>query len=292
MAIITISHAAFGNGRALAERVASILGYRCVSREVLAEAGQRYGIAETRLFEALEKKPRKRWTRPNTPGLYRAALQATLCELAQEGSLVYHGRAGEAFLPGIRHVLRVFVETPMADRIQQVKAHADVCEEAIEKYLVMLDKIRAARMKALFNIDWRDPSRYDLVIDNSRMTLGEAARLIAVTAQGEKYRPTPESEETLRDLTICAQVRAVLLASSDARILSLNVRAARGAVEVSGIVMSGNSAHTIARRIEKIPGVTKLTTRFRGIPSPAYLSLCLLGAFQHAQAAVESLIIF
>jgi hypothetical protein len=64
------------------------------------------------------------------------------------------------------------------------------------------------------------------------------------------------------------------------------------AEEVSGIVMAGNSAHTIARRIEKVPAVTKVTTCFRGIPFRAYLSLCLFGVFQHAEAAAESLTIF
>src|SRR5215510_5515938 len=38
MSIITISHEAFGNGRQIAERVASILNYRCISRELLIKA--------------------------------------------------------------------------------------------------------------------------------------------------------------------------------------------------------------------------------------------------------------
>ena len=38
MSIITISHEAFGAGRAIAERAAEILGYRCISREVLIKA--------------------------------------------------------------------------------------------------------------------------------------------------------------------------------------------------------------------------------------------------------------
>ena len=38
MSIITIAHEAFGDGRAVAERVASILNYRCISREVLIKA--------------------------------------------------------------------------------------------------------------------------------------------------------------------------------------------------------------------------------------------------------------
>jgi hypothetical protein len=57
MSIITISHEAFGDGRAVAARVAAILGYRCISREVLVKASQRYGISEAKLFEALEEKP-------------------------------------------------------------------------------------------------------------------------------------------------------------------------------------------------------------------------------------------
>ena len=56
MSIITISHEAFGDGRQVAERVASILNYRCISREVLVKASERYGIAETKLFEVLEER--------------------------------------------------------------------------------------------------------------------------------------------------------------------------------------------------------------------------------------------
>ena len=50
MSIITLSHEAFGDGRVVAERVAAILGYPCISREVLVKASQRYGVAERKLF--------------------------------------------------------------------------------------------------------------------------------------------------------------------------------------------------------------------------------------------------
>ena len=46
MSIITISHETFGAGRAVAERVTALLNYRCISREVLIKASERYGIAE------------------------------------------------------------------------------------------------------------------------------------------------------------------------------------------------------------------------------------------------------
>jgi hypothetical protein len=61
MSIITISHEAFGDGRQIAERVASILHYRCISREVV-KASERSGIAEAKLFEVLEERPHQ-WSR-------------------------------------------------------------------------------------------------------------------------------------------------------------------------------------------------------------------------------------
>ena len=85
MSIITISHEAFGDGRAVAERVAAILGYRCISREVLIKASQRYGISEAKLFEVLEEKPHHWWEQwLESRGVYRIALQAAVCELAQD----------------------------------------------------------------------------------------------------------------------------------------------------------------------------------------------------------------
>ena len=63
MSIITISHEAFGDGRAVTERVATILGYRCISREVLMKASQRYGIAEAKFFEVLARKAYINWWR-------------------------------------------------------------------------------------------------------------------------------------------------------------------------------------------------------------------------------------
>ena len=169
MSIITLSHEAFGDGRAVAERVAAILGYRCISREVLVKASQRYGVAETKLFEVLEEKPRRWWAEwLQSRGMYRIVLQAALCELAQEGNIVYHGRAGQEFFPGIRHVLNVFVDTPTESRIKQVMARKGLAEEAARKFLEESDTIRARRIKELFKVDWRD--RYGTALNAGVLT--------------------------------------------------------------------------------------------------------------------------
>ncbi|HEY7167777.1 MAG TPA: cytidylate kinase family protein [Candidatus Binatia bacterium] len=263
MAIITISHEAFGHGRAVAERVAEMLGYRCISREVLLKASERYGIAEAKLHEALEEKPHRWWTQLlESRGVYRIALQAAFCELAQEGNIVYHGRGGHEFLPGIRHVLNVFIDTPRPFRIEAVKARKGLTEEAANKYLDDLDRIRAKRLKELFRIDWRDPTRYDFVLNTARMSVETAARFIADVAQREEYQSTPESLQAIKDLTITARVEALLMTSRDVQISGLEVQTNRGRVFICGTVVAAGLETIVNNMIRTIPGVTEIEIYF------------------------------
>ena len=262
MSIITISHEAFGHGRAVAERVAQILGYRCISREVLIKASERYGIAEEKLYEVLEEKPHHWWAQwLENRRVYRIALQAALYELAQEGNIVYHGRAGQELFPGIRHVLNVLVDTPTESRIEQVMARKGLAEEAAKNYLDELDRIRARRIRELFKIDWRDSTRYDMVLNTARTTVETAARTIAEVSQREEYRPTAESMQAMRDLTITARVEAVL-ALSRLNITNLEVETRGGEVYVSGVILVESVKDIVTDTIKKLPGVTRVKTDF------------------------------
>jgi hypothetical protein len=239
---------------------------------VLIEASRRYGIAERKFFEILEEKPRRWWVSwLESLGVYRDVLQAALCEFAQQGNLVYHGRAGQELLPGIRHVLNVFVDTPTESRIQQVKARKGLSEEAARQYLEELDRIRARRLKELFDIDWRDPARYDFVINTSRISVETAATMIAEVSQREEYRPTEESLEAIKDLTVNARVRAVLNTSADIRISNLELQTKCGEVYISGVLVGADIEKLIADTIKKIPGVTGVKTYF--IVTPAEHSI-------------------
>ena len=262
MSIITITHEAFGDGRTVAERVAAILGYRCISKEVLATASRRYGISETKLFEVLEEKPHSWWKQwLESRGIYRIVLQAAVCELAQEGNIVYHGRAGQEFFPGIRHVLNVFLDTPTELRIKHVMARKGLAAEAATKYLEGLDRIRARRMRELFNVDWRDPTRYDLVLNTAKTTVETAAQLIAEVSQREEYRPTAESIQAMKDLTITARAEAVLIASH-LDISNLEVATHYGEVHVGGVNLAEGITKLAADKIREIPGVIRVVTHF------------------------------
>ena len=89
MSIVTISHAPYSGGSEIAEKLASVLQFRCVDREVLIEASRRYGIPEAKYTEVLEAEGHwwERWM--ESLRLYRITLQAAMCEVAQGGRLIY-----------------------------------------------------------------------------------------------------------------------------------------------------------------------------------------------------------
>jgi cytidylate kinase len=260
--MITVSHEVFGAGRAVAQQVAEMLGYRCVSREVLIRAQERYGIAAAKLSEVLEEKPHH-WWEPwfESRRVYRIAVQAALCEIAQEGKIVYHGRAGQEFFPGIRHVLNVFVESPTQSRIQEIMTRKGLGPQAARQHLESTDAIHARRIRELFKIDWRDPSRYDLVLNTSRTTVKTAASIIAELSQCKEYQPTAESLQAMEDLTLRAKVEALLTASR-MNISDLYVEARCGEVHVGGTVLAEALKETASEAIRTVPGVARLKTFF------------------------------
>src|SRR5262245_19841579 len=218
MAIITIYQGASGSGEELADAVAESMGYGCISREVLVEASLRYGIPEAKLNQVLEKETN--WWRRFVENLepYRIALQAAFCEIAltaEQGGLVYHGHLAHELLPSFRHVLKVLLTAPMELRIEQVRARNDMTEGAARRYIDEVDKARSRRLLAMFGVDWRDPSRFDLVVNLGRLSITAARQLICQTARLPDYQATPTSKQAFEDFALASRVRAILATSSD-----------------------------------------------------------------------------
>ncbi len=266
MPIITIFRGAFSGGQPVAEKVAEQMGYRCVSREVLLEASQQYGIPETKFLEILETEPRwwERWR--ESLRLYRIALQAAMCEVGQGGNMVYHGHMGHELLRGVSHVLKVHLTAPMEFRIEQVRSREGLGEGAARRYIEHVDRSRSRRLEEVFGGDWRDSSRYDLVLNIANMSLETASHLIAEVAKREEYRPTAESERVFRDLTVTSRVQGVLVVSPTTRGLNIHVQTEQGAVRVSGILTQPALHQEIIQLVEKVPGVTNVTGDFESPP--------------------------
>ena len=270
MPIITIYQGASGEGQELAETVAEALGYRCVGREVLVEASRRYRIPEAKLNAVVEKGPHwwERLLQDLRP--YRIALQATLCELAHDGKLVYHGHLGHELLPGIGHVLKVLLTAPIEFRIEQTRTRQKLTDIAARHYVEEVDKARSRRLMAMFGTDWRDPNRYDLILNMGKMRREGAKRVIIEAAKLEEYQPTPASDQAFNDLALSSRVYATLFALPDVRGSTLEVRAEGGHIHIKGRVDHGLEDKVVTL-VKNVSGVTKVTADLYSVPPEAFL---------------------
>jgi len=269
MAIITIYQGASGSGEELADAVAQSLGCGCISREVLIEASLRYGIPEAKLNEIVEKG--SNWWNRFLENLqpYRIALQAAFCQIAvTEGQshLVYHGHLGHELLPGFKHVLKVLLTAPIEKRIEQVKARQGLNDSAARRFIDETDKARSRRLMAMFGVDWRDMSRFDLVINLGRMSVGAARHLICATVRLPDYQVTPASKQAFEDFALASRVKAVLAMSADMPRTRLDVKASAGKVAVSGSIPSWVSGETVVSKIKQIPGVEEVDADIINVP--------------------------
>ena len=270
MPIITIYQGASGEGQELAETVAEGLGYRCVGREVLVEASRRFGIPEAKLNEIVEKGPHwwERLLQDLRP--YRIALQAALCELAHDGKVVYHGHLGHELLSGIGHVLKILLTAPIEFRIEQIRARQSLTDIAARHYIEEVDKARSRRLMAMFGTDWRDPSRYDLILNMGKMSREGAKRVILEAARLEEYQPSPASNQAFNDLALSSRVYAALFASPNVRGFAVEVRAEGGHIHLKGRVDHGLEDQFV-KLVKNVPGVTKVTSDLYSTPPEGFL---------------------
>jgi len=260
MPIVIIYRGTFTAGEEIANGVAQTLGYRCVSREVLIEASRSCGISEAKLNDILEKDAYwwERWLQDMRP--YRTALQAAMCELAQEGNFVYYGHIGHELLPQIRHVLKVMLTAPLEFRISEIQSQHGLDEVGARNYIDRVDAAGTRRLVALFGTDWRDMTRYDLALNVAQLGIDGVTRVIVEAARLERYQPNAASKQDFKNLTLVSRVQAALVMSSKFQDLAVTVRAENGEVHVLGVFARSVSEEELVRVIKSVPGVTKVIT--------------------------------
>ena len=212
MSIITISRGSYSRGREVAEKLASRLGYECISREVILEASKQFNIPQLQLLRAVRNAPsildRYRFGKER----YVAYVRAALLQRVQRGNVVYHGFAGHFFLQQIPFALNVQVLADWEDRVQEVIRRDRISADEARRTLERIDEERSRWSQHLYGIDNRDPSLYDMVLNLRSLSIDDAVELIAWNVALPAFQSTPETEKILDNQVLAAQVEAALVA--------------------------------------------------------------------------------
>lgn len=210
MAIITISRGCFSHGQEIAERVAEMLGYECVSQEVLMEASQFFHVPEGKLLESIHDAPNILDRITHARERFLCCIQAALLEHVKRDNVVYHGYAGHLLIPGISHVLKVRVIAEMDDRVALLKEKRNMSRNEALDFIEKEDRHRGDWYRYICNGDLSDPRLYDMVLNVGRLKIQNACELISASARSDTYKATSQSKKAIHNLALSSHVKAAL----------------------------------------------------------------------------------
>lgn len=178
METLTISRELGSLGTAIARTVAERLGYRLVWREVINEAAVSVGSPEIALSQIddlglLDLHPSERAFRA-----YHQAVRTIIEKLASKGKVVVLGRAGQVILQDDPTAFHIKILAPLDVRIERIASRRSITPKASRAQIEQSDRNRRCYLKRHYNVEWRDPELYDLVINTLRMDVDKAASLI------------------------------------------------------------------------------------------------------------------
>ncbi len=253
MPIITISRGSYSRGSDVANKAAEMLGYACISREVLIEASEMFNIPEIKLVRAIHDAPSILERFSHGRERYVAYIRAIFLRHVQKDNVVYHGLAGHYFLQGIPHVLKVRIIADMEDRVREEMNRKNISDDKARYLLKKNDEERRKWGLTLYGIDTTDSRLYDIVLKIKAITVDDAAKFIVDTLRRPSFKTTPEAQKVLDDLVLAAQIEALLVNEFP----KVKVVADNGSADIHiaggfGMTASGAKERDIIYRVQDI----------------------------------------
>lgn len=258
MPVITISRGSYSRGKEVAEKVASELGYECISRDILIEASEEFNIPEIRLVRALHDAPSALERYTHGRERFVSYIRKALLQHIQKDNIVYHGLAGHYFLLDLPNVLKIRIISDIDERVKEEVRRENISEEKARYILKKDDDERRKWGLRLYGIDTWDSRLYDMVINIKNLSVKDAADLICRTVQKPNFETTPESRKILDDALLAAKVHAALVKLSPKSIVTADDGVVRIGDPEAALDIKTDASNEIKRVAESVEGVKEV----------------------------------
>lgn len=258
MAIITISRGTYSGGKAVAESLGKKLGYPCISKEIILDAAEEFGVPEDKLIAAMEKPPNSWLQAPGKRIAHLNYVKYALLKRAKNDDLVYHGYAGHLLLGDIAHVMRVRVIADQEYRINAAMRLDNINRREAVSIIKKLDKHSHNWTRFLYGVDWKDPSLYDIIINLDRTSIEGAVEIIARMSELDDFKPDESSRAALNNQVLSSMIWAALTKDERTNVANLRVVADNGIVTISGNAVLEGTQRAIEEVCLNIEGVKQV----------------------------------
>ncbi|HWA95657.1 MAG TPA: cytidylate kinase-like family protein [Terracidiphilus sp.] len=200
--VLTVSREYGSGGARIAKLVAEQLGWKVLDGELI-DAIACAAHVEPNVVNALDEHVESWLRRMNRQAMRSAAFSGgvvpekdecfdadTMTELTRQimeqaytdGNCVIVGRGGQTILQNKPDVFHVFIYAPLEKRVKRLKARLPEGTNA-EKKARTVDAERAKFLYQRFNIDWRNPHLYDLMVSSQENEEATASLITCAMAQ-------------------------------------------------------------------------------------------------------------
>ena len=175
-------------------------------------------------------------------------------------------------LTGCRNVLRLRFIADFEERVERFAEREWIDPDMARSLIRRSDLQRGGFIHFYFDRDWHDPNNYDLVFNTSRLS---AATILECIVASIKEPAIKESEkaavEVIDNVILSKKIETVLLNApvlEDYRPFTIEV--AKGAVSVSGYIVSEAQKSAAIAIVKSVKGVTSIREDIHVVDYKAY----------------------
>ena len=178
MAIITVSRKLASLGDETSAQLANLLGYRFVERKELEQHLLDKGLSSEKLKKYDEKRPGFLASLSRDRDEYFDLLREVVYEIANQGNCIFIGRGGFAILRDIPSVYAIRLISNDDVRRRRIMDEFNYSERQATNLMKESDANREGFHKCFFNVEQKEASFYNMVLNTSCIKAEEAALII------------------------------------------------------------------------------------------------------------------
>ena len=257
MALITISQSVGSMGMVIAGQVAQALGIEFFDDEKLKEEALRLGLHTEELSSLAEKAPGffSRYF-SKRPEIYQDILETVVYEVSRKNQGVIIGHGSQFLLRDFGCALHVLIHAPLDQRVHRIMEQQSLDRDAAEKLVEKSDNAQKGFFQYAFNMQWDDPTLYDLVINPGKLGPDAAVKLIVEAASPENMNTCSLSAlEAMGRLGLIKKIEVALLENGhNISVLQIDVDP-QGIVHIGGYAPNATAKTDILQTVKGVEGV-------------------------------------
>jgi len=267
MSVITISRQVASLGTEIARELAKRLNFEYADKEMIGKILADYGLPETEMEKFDEKKPPFWDSLSIQRKNFLHLIQAAIYDLSRTNRVVIVGRGGQVLLQDLPGTVHVRIFAPFGVRVKRLMQSEGGDEKHAARIIRQSDHDSSGYILSLFNVNWEDPSLYNLIINTQTVSITTAVELIVELNQSPEIQEGAEkAAKKLADLSLVRKVEAELLSILGADIRHVDIRADGGSIILKGAVTSLANKESCERAAAALEGVKRVENQLSITP--------------------------